>query len=476
MSQNESPEPKNKLETQPIGKLMMQLAIPSIIAQLVSILYNMVDRIFIGRIQDGTTAMAALSVSLPIITLITAVTRLIGIGGAPLCAIKMGQKKQDEAEEIMGTSFAALIAAGVLITAAVFIFHNQLLTMFGADSSTIAMASEYITIYSAGTVFVMIALGMNAYITTQGFANIGMCTVLIGAVLNIFLDALFINILGMGVKGAAIATVIGQGVSAVWALKFLLGRKSTLKIRRKYFKIRWAVLKPIMSLGVSPFTMSATEGLVQISFNNQLLAYGGTIAVSTIAIMFSLWQFITLPIQGICQGAQPIMSYNYGAGNTKRVRDTFKLNIKICILFTCAVSMMFLLFPRVFAQIFTSDEELLRMCSWALPLYVMGGTTFGAQICCQQSFMALGQAKISLVLACLRKIILLVPLIYIMPIAFGGFSFAEKLAENVAGLVGAPGYVAMIFMAESVSDVLAALCTSIAFYIFYKKNLNKGEC
>ena len=432
---------ENKLAVKPLGLLMLELSIPAIIAQLVSIIYNMVDRIFIGRIENGTNAMAALSVSLPVITLITAVTRLLGIGGAPLCAIKMGQKNQKGAEEILGTSFSALIAA------------------------------EYITLYALGTVFVMIALGMNSYITTQGFAGIGMCTVLIGAVLNIFLDALFINVFHMGVRGAAIATVIGQGVSAVWALQFLFSGKSILKIRRKYLKIRLKVLLPIMALGISPFTMSATEGLEQISFNNQLLKCGGTMAVSTIAVLFSLWQFVTLPVQGICQGAQPILSYNYGAGNFRRVRGSFKLAVVLCLGYTVVMSVIFMAIPRGFSQIFTEDEQLLRLCAWALPLYVIGGTTFGAQICCQQSFMALGQAKISLILACLRKIILLVPLIYIMPAAFGGLEGAAKLAAPVADLVRQPGPVATIFLAESVSDVLAALSTSIVFAGFYRKRL-----
>ena len=275
----------------------------------------------------------------------------------------------------------------------------------------------------------------------------------------------------MGVRGAAIATVIGQGVSAVWALQFLFSGKSILKIRRKYLKIRLKVLLPIMALGISPFTMSATEGLVQISFNNQLLKYGGTMAVSTIAVLFSLWQFVTLPVQGICQGAQPILSYNYGAGNFRRVRGSFKLAVVLCLGYTVVMSVIFMAIPRGFSQIFTEDEQLLRLCAWALPLYVIGGTTFGAQICCQQSFMALGQAKISLILACLRKIILLVPLIYIMPAAFGGLEGAAKLAAPVADLVRQPGPVATIFLAESVSDVLAALSTSIVFAGFYRKRL-----
>ena len=300
----------SRLETGNIWKLMLSLSIPSIIAQLVGILYNMVDRMFIGRIENGTTAMAALSVSLPLITCITAFTRLVGIGGAPLCAIKMGKKDQRGAEEILGVSFAALITVGVILTVVILVFQRPILTLFGADPTTLDMACDYVSIYALGTVFVMISLGMNSYITTQGFARTGMCTVLIGAILNIIFDAFFINYLHMGVKGAAIATIIAQGISCIWALSFLFGKKSLLKMRPEFFKVKKKVLLPIMALGVSPFTMSITESLIQISFNNQLSKYGGTMAVGTVAIMFSLWQFVTLPTQGFCQGAQPIISYN----------------------------------------------------------------------------------------------------------------------------------------------------------------------
>ena len=315
----------SRLETGNIWKLMLSLSIPSIIAQLVGILYNMVDRMFIGRIENGTTAMAALSVSLPLITCITAFTRLVGIGGAPLCAIKMGKKDQ-RGEEILGVSFASLITVGVILTVVILVFQRPILTLFGADPTTLDMACDYVSIYALGTVFVMISLGMNSYITTQGFARTGMCTVLIGAILNIIFDAFFINYLHMGVKGAAIATIIAQGISCIWALSFLFGKKSLLKMRREFFKVKKKVLLPIMALGVSPFTMSITESLIQISFNNQLSKYGGTMAVGTVAIMFSLWQFVTLPTQGFCQGAQPIISYNYGAGNLARVRKACKIS------------------------------------------------------------------------------------------------------------------------------------------------------
>lgn len=461
----------SRLGTDNITRLLISLAIPAIVAQLVSILYNTVDRIFVGRIADGTTAMAALSVSLPIVTLITAFTRLVGIGGAPLCAIRLGQKDQDGAEEILGNSFSALILTGAIITAVILLFHEQLLLLFGADVSTLSMGSEYITIYSLGTIFVMISLGMNSYITTQGFAKIGMFTVLIGAVLNIGLDALFIFGFDWGIQGAAWATVLSQGVSAAWAMQFLLSKKSTVKIKRRYLLPKARVIIPIMALGVSPFTMSATESLVQISFNNQLAIYGGTMAVGAIAILYSLWQFVTLPLQGFCQGAQPIISYNYGAKNFARVREAFKLNLRICIFFSAVITLAIIVFSRFMAGIFSANADMIRLCSWAMRLYIVGGITFGAQVCCQQSFMALGQAKISLVMAMLRKVILLVPLIYILPALFRETAFASGMAASVADLIRHPGAVTTILMSEPLSDILAAAATSWVFYRFYKKNL-----
>ncbi len=365
----------NKLETGNIWSLMISLAIPSIVAQLVGILYNMVDRMFIGHIENGTTAMAALSVSLPLITCITAFTRLVGIGGAPFCAIKMGQKDQDGAEEIMGVSFASLIAVGAVLTVVILIFQKPILLLFGADETTLSLACDYVTIYALGTIFVMISLGMNSYITTQGFARTGMFTVLIGAVLNIIFDAFFINVLHMGVKGAAIATIIAQGISCVWALSFLFGKKSLLKMRRKYFRIKKKVLLPIMALGVSPFTMSVTESLIQIAFNNQLAKYGGTIAVGTVAILFSLWQFMSLPVQGFCQGAQPIISYNYGAGNYSRVRKACRINIVICLIFAACVTFLMTGLPKLFARIFSSDPDMIELCSWALPIYLAAASS-----------------------------------------------------------------------------------------------------
>lgn len=479
ITQEEQTQPEerqlNKLETGSIWRLMLSLSIPSIVAQLVGILYNMVDRMFIGRIENANTAMAALSVSLPLITCITAFTRLVGVGGAPYCAIKMGQKDQNGAEEILGVSFASLIATGLILTVVILLFQVPILTMFGADETTLPLACDYVTIYSLGTVFVMIALGMNSYITTQGFARTGMFTVLIGAVLNIIFDAILINGFHMGVKGAAIATIVAQGISCGWALSFLFGKKSLLKIRKKNFRIRWKVLMPIMALGVSPFTMSLTESLIQISFNNQLAKFGGTIAVGTVTILFSLWQFMSLPVQGFCQGAQPIISYNYGAGNFSRVRKACRISVAMCVIFAACTTLFMVSFPELFAGIFSNDPSMIRLCAWALPIYLGGGVVFGAQVSCQQSFMALGQARISLLLACLRKVVMLAPFIYLFPMTVAKLPFAETAAFSVQTLVNFPAEVFSIFLAEPVSDIAAAACTSLTFVFFYRKYLVRED-
>lgn len=467
---------KNKLGYEKISKLLLSLAIPSIIAQLVNVLYNMVDRIYIGQMTNGTTAMAALSVTLPVITFVTAFTQLVGVGGAPLCAIKMGEKKIDKAEQIMTNSFVLLIGVGIILTTIILIFHEPLLLLFGANEETLPLAVSYITIYALGTVFVQMTLGMNAYINTQGFAKMGMCTVVIGAVLNIILDPIFIFGFNMGVSGAALATIIAQGVSAIWVLIFLFGKKSTIKVRKQYFIPDMRIVGSIVSLGISPFVMSSTESLLQISFNNQLLVYGGTMAVATMAILMSLWQFITLPLQGLCQGAQPILSYNYGAKNFTRVRKTFKLVFWLCVGFACLASGIEMLFAPFFVGIFATDAETIHFASWAVRVFMLGAGVFGAQIACQQSFMALGQAKISLCMAILRKIILLIPFIYIFPFILGNLSFASWASSSIVSMVQDSSRVFAVLFAEPVSDILAATMTVFMFMRFYKRELRQPDC
>lgn len=472
---NDEKQKTERLGTERIGKLLVSLAIPSIIAQLVNILYNIVDRIYIGRMNNGTLAMSAISIALPIVTFIIAICQLFGTGGAPLASIELGKENVKQAEKIMTNSFVALIGSGLIVTVLILLFADPLLMAFGADSSNLLMAHEYIVIYALGTVFVQIAFGMNPYIITQGFATLGMVTVLIGAILNIVLDPVFIFMLNMGVRGAALATILSQFVSAIWCLSFLFGKKTTIKIQKKYMKPDLKILGHICALGLSPFIMNATESLLQISFNNQLSLYGGTLAVGTMSILLSLFQMVSMPLQGLCQGAQPIMSFNYGAGSFERVRKTFKLLFVSCLTFSIAGMGTVIVFSDFFASVFTSDPQLIRLAGWALKIYLAGAVFFGAQIACQQSFVALGQAKQSLFMALFRKVILLIPLLFALPHFFGYLGFFTSLAAPVADLVSHPGHVAAVLSAEAAADFLAALTTTLFFFSFYRKALSKGE-
>ena len=447
---------QNELETGNVGKLLVKLAAPAIVAQLVNVLYNIVDRMFIGRMENGAVAMAGVGLSFPIITLISAFAALIGMGGGPLAAIKMGEKDNDGAEKIMGNAVAALVLLAIIITFVFQVYKEPVLWLFGASNNTISYAVDYIGIYLAGTIFVMIALGLNPFITTQGFAKTGMITVAIGAVLNIVLDPILIFGLNMGVKGAALATIISQGVSAIWVLVFLAGKKTILRIKLKNIRINPKIVGGMMALGVSPFIMQSTESLVLISLNTKLRMYGGDIAVTSMTVMSSIMQMITLPILGITQGAQPITSYNYGAKNFDRVRQSFKLCLISCLTFTLVATSACLIFPAFFVKIFNSDPQLIEFTTWAMRIYFVGMSIFGIQIACQQTFLALGKAKISLILAMLRKIILLIPLIFILPMFMENKLFAVLLAEPIA-------------------DILAVASTAICFYNFYKKNLSVNK-
>lgn len=442
----------NDLGKERIGKLLIRLAVPSIVSQLVNLLYNMVDRIFIGKTADGDIAMAGLGIALPIITIVAAFAQLFGSGGAPLSAIKMGEEDKEGAERIMTTSFIALLTSGALLTIFVLIFRQSILTLFGANAQTMDYALPYVTIYAFGTIFVQIALGMNAYINCQGFATIGMKTIIIGAGLNIILDPIFIFVFDMGVSGAALATVLSQTVSGIWVLCFLFGEKSILKIRKEHLRIKPKILFAIMALGISPFIMQSTESLVQISFNTQLLKFGGNVAVSSITVMYSLMTFVTLPITGLAQGAAPIVSFNYGARHFDRVKKTIRLTIGSCAVFSISMSLLIMIFSRQFGSIFLGEGEILDFTERALRIFLAGTTIFGIQIACQNMFMALGQAKISLLMALLRKVIVLVPLIYIMPM------FMQDQVNAV-------------ILAEPIADIIAAISTSSCFFVFYKKRL-----
>lgn len=436
-----------------IGRLLLKLATPSIIAQLVNVLYNIVDRIFIGRMQNGDVAMAGIGVAFPIVLLVSAFAAFVGMGGAPLAAIKMGEKDNNEAEKIMTNSFSVLLIIAGILTVIFMIFKEPILWKFGASESTIKYATDYLGIYLIGTVFVQIALGMNPFVNTQGFAKIGMMTVTIGAIINIILDPILIFGLNMGVKGAAVATIVAQAVSAIWVLRFLTGKKTILKLRKKYLKIDIKTMKPVFALGIAPFIMQSTESLVLVSLNSQLQKYGGDLAIGAMTIMSSIMQIITMPLMGLTQGAQPIISYNYGAKNLDRVKKTFKLLLLTCLSYSTLIVILLMLFPDFFVSIFNNKPELMEITTWSIKIYFAGMFIFGAQIACQQTFLALGRAKISLFLALLRKVVLLVPLIFILP----------NFTEN--GLFG-------VLLAEPVADIIACATTVISFAVFYKNTLS----
>lgn len=438
-----------------IKKLMLNLAIPAVVAQIINLLYNIVDRIYIGHIPEiGGMALTGVGLCTPILMLITAFAMMAGSGGAPRAAIAMGRGDNDSAEHIMGNCFTTLLIFAAVLTVGFYFFAPQLLTMFGASENTLPYAVEYARIYSLGSIFVLIVMGMNPFITTQGFAKISMLTTVIGAVINIILDPIFIFVFDLGVKGAAIATVLSQAVSAVWILHFLTGKTSVLHLRPGYMLLSARVILPCLALGVSTFVMLSTESLLSISFTSSLSRFGGDLAVGSMTILNSMNQLLSMPLQGICQGGQPIISFNYGAGKKERVREAFRCQFITCITYAVLFWAASLLLPHVFSGIFTSDTELVRYTTWAMRIFLCGAFSIGFQISCQQAFLALGEAKISLLLACLRKLILLIPLIFILPCLL-------------------PDKVFAVFLAEPVSDILAAAATTVTFFVQFRKILNR---
>lgn len=448
---------QNNLGEGSIGKLLLKLALPAIVAQVVNLLYNMVDRIYIGHIPgEGDIALTGLGLTFPVIMLVTAFSSLVGAGGAPQAAIAMGGGDREKAEKILGNCTLALVIVAAILCAVLEIYAQPLLYLFGASDTTIPYALEYLRIYLAGTVFVMISLGLNTFITTQGFAKVAMKTVLIGAVCNIILDPIFIFGFSMGVSGAALATIISQGVSAIWVLKFLTGKKTNLRIKLENMRLEKKILLPVLALGVSPFIMSATESLINIAFNSSLQKYGGDIAVGAMTILSSIMQLQFMPTQGLAQGAQPIISFNFGARKMERVKKTYFLLMLICFGYTFIFWALVQLFPGVFVSIFNKSPELLETTTWALRIYMATSGLFGIQMAVQQTFVALGQAKQSLFIACLRKIILLLPLIYTLP------NFFE---DKVFG----------VFLAEPVADFVSVTVAATLFFFSIKKILRKRE-
>ncbi len=442
---------EERLAKAPIGPLMLKLAVPAVAAQVINMLYNIVDRIYIGHIpQVGDIALTGVGVTFPIIMLISAFAAFAGQGGAPLASIRLGAGDREGAEEILGNSTTMLLIAAVVLTAGFSIFKEPILYAFGASENTIGYAMDYIGIYLVGTVFVQLALGLNTFISAQGKALVAMLSVLIGAILNICLDPVFIFVLHMGVKGAALATILSQAVSAAWVVGFLLSRRSGLRIRRKNMALKGKVVGRVAGLGVAPFIMQSTESLVTVVLNTGMQTYGGDLYVGTITIMQSIMQMIVLPTQGITQGTQPIMSYNYGAGNYLRVRQTFKRLLTVTLTITCTAFVVVAFFPGMLARIFTPQPELIALVSRVMPIFFGGMWAFGAQLACQTTFMALGQARTSLFLALLRKVILLVPLAIILP----------RLTGSVMG----------IYVAEPIADILAS-ATTLTLFLSRRKKL-----
>lgn len=424
-----------RLENEKISKLLLSLAIPSILAQLATLIYNMVDRIYIGQLADGALAIAGIGLCTSIITIITAFTNLFGRGGAPLASIRMGEKRMDIAEKILGNCVFSLVISSLIIMAVLLIFGEDILMLFGASENTLPYAMDYLSIYCLGTVFVQLSVGLNYFINAQGFAKYGMFTLLIGGVLNIILDPIFIFGLHMDVAVAAIATVISQFVSCVWVMKFLLGKKTTIQIKKEYFKFDLDIMKRVLGLGFSPFFMSATEGILQVSFNRQLLFFGGDLAVSSMTIMLSMNQILQLPMEGIAQGTQPIISYNYGAKQYDRVKKAISLAMKVSLIYSIVGVLLMEFVPQVFVQLFSNDPELIELASRMLRVYIFGFIIMGANSTYQQSYTSLGFGKISFFFAFYRKIILLIPLIYILPIFISDGVFAVMLAEPLSDLI-----------------------------------------
>ena len=440
-----------KLEKTPLFKLFLIMAVPSVLAQLINVLYNIVDRIYIGHIKDvGSLALTGVGVTFPIIMVVSAFSAFAGQGGAPLASIELGARNYNRAEKILGNSAALLIVFSIVLTVFFQIFKTSLLYAFGASDNVIGYAQDYVGLYLYGTIFVMLSLGLNTFISGQGNAKVAMFSVLIGAVTNIILDPIFIFVLGMGVKGAALATVISQAMSAIWVVYFLISEKSVIKLRLKNLYFDRDILKKTGMLGISPFIMQSTESLVLLTLNSGLQKYGGDIYVGSMSILTSVLQLITVPVSGITQGIQPVISYNYGAGNRKRVLQTFKGMLGVCLTVTVVMGGIGVIFPGVYVGIFTEHRELFDLTSKFMPIFILGMVIFGIQQAIQGTFLALGQAKYSIFIALLRKVILLVPLAIILPFFMG-----------VKG----------IYYAEPIADISSVTIASITFLLTYKKIL-----
>ena len=446
---------KDFLVKEPIGKLLFRLAIPTVIAQMINMLYNIVDRIYIGHIPEvGALALTGVGVCMPLIMILSAFAAVVGNGGAPRASILLGKGDSQSAEKIIGNCFTLQILISIVLTVIMLLGGKTFLLAFGASENTIEYAVSYFNIYAIGTIFVQLTLGMNMFITAQGFTKIGMYSVLIGAVINIMLDPIFIFACGLGVRGAALATILSQGCSCIWVLHFLFGKKTTLRIKKENLRLVPKVFLPCLALGASLFIMQASESVISVCFNSSLLKYGGDVAVGAMTILTSVMQFAMLPLQGLGQGAQPIMSYNYGAKNPDRVKGAFFLLLKASLVYSIILWAFIMIFPQVFAGIFTTDAALLAFTKKALRIYLAAMFLFGIQISCQMAFNSLGKALSSIVVAVVRKFVLLIPLIYIMP---------AVLQDKTSA----------VYMAEPVADTIAVTFTAILFFFQFRKAMKE---
>lgn len=449
---------KEFLGTEPIGPLLKQLAIPTVTAQLINMLYNIVDRIYIGHIpNEGAAALTGLGICVPLIMIVSAFAAFAGSGGAPRSSIAMGRGDHREAERILGSCFALQILISLLLTVFLLLFGRPLLMLFGASENTIDYADSYMRIYAMGTIFVQLTLGMNAFITAQGFTKVSMKSVMIGAVTNIILDPIFIYALDMGVAGAALATILAQGCSCVWVLSFLFGDKSSIKLKPTNMRLDLEILGPCIALGLAMFIMNSSESVIFLCYNTSLLKYGGDIAVGAMTILMSVTQLAMLPLQGVGQGAQPIISYNYGAGNADRVRAAFKLLIKVNMTYAVCMWLFVQGFPQIFTTLFTNDAALAEFAKTALRVYFAVLFMFGIQISCQMTFGALGRAKESIMVAVMRKFVLMIPMIYLLPAIL-------PVDKTIA-----------VYMAEPVSDFFAMSFTAVLFYFRFRSAMEELE-
>ena len=446
---------KEMLGRAPIGKLLFKLALPTVAAQLINMLYNIVDRIYIGHIPEGgDLALTGIGVCMPIILIVSAFAALVSSGGAPRASIFMGEKDMESAEKTLGGCFVLQIMLSVILTVILSVWNREMLLAFGASENTIQYATEYMSVYAFGTIAVQLTLGMNAFVSAQGFTHISMFSVMIGAVANMILDPIFIYALDMGVRGAALATILSQTLSCIWVVSFLCGQKTLLRLKRENLFVSPKFILPCLTLGFATFVMQASESVISVCFNSSLLGYGGDIAVGAMTILMSVMQFAMLPLQGIAQGAQPILSYNYGAKSAERVKKTYKLLLISCLAYSVTLWTSIMFFPRAFAAMFTTEPALLDFTEGVIRIYFGGMFLFGIQIACQMTFVSLGNAPSSVLVAVVRKFVLLLPLIYLVP----------KLASDAT--IG-------VYTAEPIADIIAVTFTSILFVFRFRKAMKE---